>query len=278
MRISFAQVDAFAGGPFSGNPAAVMMVPYWLPDAALQGIAADNNLSETAFLVPCETGAAHFDLRWFTPQLEVALCGHATLASGHVVLEALSNLTEVRFQTRRAGVLAVARAPAGYDLLLPSAPVDRVVTGSAAEAVAAALGEQPAEVYARGHDHLVAVFESPDQVRSLCPDFRAVMALAPQGVDLMMIATAPGEATDVLSRVFVPSCGIDEDPVTGSAHAVLAPLWAARFGRNVFTAQQASRRGGRMICELAGSNVVLSGTARTVIRGEYDLPDTALPG
>ncbi|WP_353216529.1 PhzF family phenazine biosynthesis protein [Sandarakinorhabdus sp.] len=276
MRISLVQVDAFAAGPFTGNPAAVMMVPHWLPDAVLQGIAADNNLSETAFLVPCETGTAHFELRWFTPQTEVELCGHATLASGHVVLEALQDLAEVRFQTRRAGVLAVARAQSGYDLLLPAAPVDRAVTGSAA--LAAALGAQPAEVHARGHDHLVAVFESPDEVRALRPDFQAMKALAAPDIDLMVIATAPGEATDILSRVFVPACGIDEDPVTGSAHAVLAPFWAARLGRNVFTAEQASQRGGRMTCQLAGSSVILTGQARTVIRGEYDLPDTALPG
>jgi PhzF family phenazine biosynthesis protein len=277
MRLPFVQVDAFADGPFTGNPAAVMMLPHWLPDAVLQGIAADNNLSETAFLVPGNTGDALFDLRWFTPALEVAMCGHATLASGHVVLDALPDLTEVRFQTRKSGVLAVARAGDAYDVRLPARPVERRLTDRDAQAVAAALGAQPAETWARGSDYLVAMFDSPDEVRALRPDFRRVMALAP-GVDLMLIATAPGEATDVLSRVFVPSGGIDEDPVTGSAHAVLAPLWAARFGRGRFTAEQASARGGRLVCHHVGEHVIVTGKARTVIRGEYDLPETGLPG
>lgn len=277
MRLPFVQVDAFADGPFTGNPAAVMMLPHWLPDAVLQGIAADNNLSETAFLVPSDGGAAMFDLRWFTPVLEVAMCGHATLASGHVVLDALPDLTEVTFQTRLSGVLAVARAGAAYDVRLPSRPVERRLTGPDADAVAAALGASPSEVWARGPDYLVAMFDSPDEVRALRPDFRRVIALAP-GHDLMLIATAPGEATDILSRVFVPSGGIDEDPVTGSAHAVIAPLWSARFGRGRFTAEQASARGGRLICQHAGDHVILTGHARTVIRGEYDLPETGLPG
>ena len=277
MQLSFTQVDAFADGPFTGNPAAVMMLPHWLPDAVLQGIAADNNLSETAFLVPNEGGAAHFDLRWFTPATEVVMCGHATLASGHVILSALPDLAEVRFQTRQSGVLAVARAGDAYDLLLPARPVTRAVTGEAARAVAAALGAQPIEVHARGDDYMVAVFDSPDEVRGLRPDTRAILALAP-GIDLMLIATAPGEVTDVLSRVFVPGCGVDEDPVTGSAHAVLAPFWAGRFGRSSFTAEQASSRGGRMKCQISGDAVILTGRARTVIRGEYDLPETGLPG
>lgn len=276
MRVAFVQVDAFADGPFTGNPAAVMMLPHWLPDAVLQGIAADNNLSETAFLVPSEAGV-HFDLRWFTPAAEVAMCGHATLASGHVVLDALPALNEVKFQTRQSGVLAVARAGDGYDLMLPARAVTRELSAAEAGPVAAALGAAPAQVFMRGRDYMVALFDSPDEVRGLRPDARAIMALAP-GIDMMLIATAPGEATDVLSRVFVPGCGVDEDPVTGSAHAVLAPFWAGRFGRNKFTAEQASARGGRLGCQHAGDHVILTGKARTVIRGEYDLPETALPG
>ncbi|WP_310474228.1 PhzF family phenazine biosynthesis protein [Sandarakinorhabdus sp.] len=277
MRLPFTQVDAFAAGAFSGNPAAVMFLEQWLPDSVLQGIAADNNLSETAFLVPHDGPEADFELRWFTPKLEVALCGHATLASGHVVLEALPNLQVARFLTRKAGLLMVARDGPRLVMSLPSWPAQRPVTGAEEAAVAAALGSLPYEVWARGDDYLVAVFDSPDQVRSLQPDFKAVLALAP-GIDLMLIATAPGEDTDVLSRVFVPACGIGEDPVTGSAHAVIAPLWAGRFGRPQFTAFQASTRGGRLDCRVAGDSVVLTGTARTVIRGEYDLPDAALNG
>lgn len=275
MRLPLIQVDAFGRGPFTGNPAAVMMLPQWLPDAVLQGIAADNNLSETAYLVPHGGPEADFQLRWFTPKLEVALCGHATLASGHVVLDALPDLAGARFVTRQAGVLAVAREAGQLAMQLPSWPAQQRVADM--DAVAAALGAHPGELWARGDDYLVALFDSPDQVRALAPDFRAILALAP-GVDLMLIATAPGEHTDVLSRVFVPACGVDEDPVTGSAHAVITPLWTRLLGRSHFTAHQASTRGGWLDCTLDGDRVILRGQARTVIRGEYDLPDAALAG
>lgn len=277
MRLPFSQVDAFADGPFTGNPAAVMFLERWLPDAVLQGIAADNNLSETAFLVPSPDAEADFELRWFTPLLEVALCGHATLASGHVVLDALPDLAAVRFRTRKAGPLTVARQGPLLALDLPAWPATLPVTGTRFAAIAAALGAAPAAILARGADYLVAVFDLPDDVRGLAPDFAAIVALAP-GVDLMLIATAPGEDTDVISRVFVPACGVDEDPVTGSAHAVITPFWAARFRRAGFTALQASARTGRLTCQLAGDRVILSGRARTVIRGEYDLPDVAIAG
>jgi PhzF family phenazine biosynthesis protein len=275
MRLPLIQVDAFGRGPFTGNPAAVMMLPHWLPDPVLQGIAADNNLSETAYLVPHDGGESDFQLRWFTPKLEVALCGHATLASGHVVLDALPDLARARFLTRQAGVLEVTREADALAMRLPAWPAAQRIANT--DSVAAALGARPSELWARGQDYLVALFDSPDEVRALAPDFRAILALAP-GVDLMMIATAPGEQTDVLSRVFVPACGVDEDPVTGSAHAVITPLWARLLGRNSFTAHQASVRGGWLACELAGDAVILRGQARTVIRGEYDLPDTALAG
>ena len=277
MRLAFSQIDAFADGAFTGNPAAVMFLDHWLPDAVLQGIAADNNLSETAFLVPHDGPDADFRLRWFTPLLEVALCGHATLASGHAVLEAMPAMHEVRFVTTHAGVLFVSRAGDALAMRLPAWPAERPVTQSEEAAVSAALGTLPVEVWARGNDYLVAVFDSPDEVRGLQPDFAAIKALAP-GVDLMLIATAPGENTDVMSRVFVPACGVDEDPVTGSAHAVIAPMWAGRFGRPDFSAVQASTRGGRLYCRVDGAHVVLTGKARTVIRGEYDLPDAALNG
>ena len=274
MRIPFVQIDAFASVPFGGNPAAVMMLEAWLPDATLQAIAAENNLAETAFLVPCaDLETADFDLRWFTPAVEVALCGHATLASGHLVLSSIPAMPAVRFSSLRAGVLSVTRSGDGYAMALPSWPADTTAAASLAAATAAALGAEPAELWARGTDYLVAVFASAAQVRALRPDFRAVAAL--QAGDVLMIATAPGagdpSGADVVSRAFAPGAGIDEDPVTGSAHAIITPYWARRLGRDSFTAWQASARGGRIGCRLAGDRAVLTGTAVTVIQGEFIL-------
>jgi PhzF family phenazine biosynthesis protein len=269
------QIDAFADAPFTGNPAAVMPLNAWLPDAVLQAIAEENNLAETAFIVPCaDPATADFDLRWFTPGVEVALCGHATLASGHLILSSVPSMTEVRFSTNKAGVLTVARAPDGYAMALPSWPADDAVPPALAEAVGAALGAAPTEIRARGTDYLVAVFATAADVRALTPDYRAIIALQ-TGRDLMIVATAPGagdpSGADVVSRVFVPEAGVDEDSVTGSAHAIITPYWARRLGRDSFTAFQASRRGGHLGCRQAGDHVILSGKARTVIIGEFIL-------
>ncbi len=275
MRLPFIQIDAFADAPFSGNPAAVMPLTEWLPDTVLQAIAEENNLAETAFIVPCpDPETADFDLRWFTPAVEVAMCGHATLASGHLVLAALPGMAEVRFSTQRAGVLTVARLPEGYAMALPSWPAETPVTGDDFDAIAAALGGTPQEVWARGTDYRVAVFASAAEVRALTPDFRAIIALK-TGRDLLLIASAPGagdvSGADVVSRAFAPEAGIDEDSVTGSAHAILTPYWAARLERDSFTAYQASRRGGHLGCRLFGGQAVLTGKCRTVIEGEFIL-------
>lgn len=276
MRTPFVQIDAFADAPFTGNPAAVMPLNAWLPDDVLQAIAQENNLAETAFIVPCaDPETADFDLRWFTPGVEVALCGHATLASGHLILSSAPAMQQVRFSTNKAGVLTVARAPGGdgaYTMALPSWPADEAVPLALHEAVAQALGDAPAELWARGDAYLVAVFDTAAQVRGLDPDYRAIIALQ-TGRDLMIIATAPGEGdpsgADVVSRVFVPEAGVDEDSVTGSAHAIITAYWTRRLGRDQFSAYQASRRGGHVGCRLAGDRAVLSGKARTVIVGEF---------
>ena len=273
MRLPFAQIDAFASRPFTGNQAGVMPLGAWLDDAVLQAIAAENNLAETAFLVPDASGEADWELRWFTPAVEVALCGHATLASGHYLLERDANLERVTFRTRRAGVLEVARAGKGrgYRMALPAYPADP----RPLPAILAALGVEAA-VETRwhpGHYGLV-VLENADAVRALGPDFRA---LAAEG-DVLTIVTAPGTDTDVLSRVFAPGAGIDEDPVTGSAHSVLTPYWAGRLGRPAFTAYQASPRGGYVGCELAGGRAILTGDAVTVIMGEFQLAGAFAPG
>ena len=262
MRLPFAQIDAFASKPFAGNPAAVMPLVTWLDDEVLQAIAAENNLSETAFILPDASGAADFELRWFTPASEVEMCGHATLASGHFVLSSDPDRDRVRFRTRRAGVLEVARDGAGYAMELPAwVPAPKPLPG-----VVAALGLAGAvETLWHSSRYSLVVVENADIVRGLDPDFRA---LAKTG-DWLTIVSAPGDDSDVISRCFAPAHAIDEDPVTGSAHAVLAPYWAKRLGRDSFTAFQASRRGGRLSCRLAGDRVVLGGDCVTVIEGTF---------
>ncbi|MCD2323264.1 PhzF family phenazine biosynthesis protein [Sphingomonas sp. IC-56] len=258
--LPFAQIDAFADRPFAGNPAAVVPLERWLDDAVLQAIAAENNLSETAFFVADASGEADFELRWFTPAVEVALCGHATLASGHYLL-ADGARERVTFRTRQSGVLEVARDGDGYAMALPAyAPEPAEVPG-----LLAALRVQGETFHhPRGYD--LTVVESADIVRGLTPDFAALAALG----NTLNIVTAPGDGgVDVVSRVFAPAVGLDEDPVTGSAHAVLAPYWAKRLGRDRFSAFQASARGGHLECAVEGARVVLKGRCVTVIEGKF---------
>ena len=264
MKLRIVQVDAFADRPFTGNPAAVMPLEGWLADDTLQAIAAENNLSETAFLVPDTSGDADYELRWFTPTVEVVMCGHATLASGHVLLADRPELEEVRFRTRSAGLLRVARRPRGYALDLPA----WAAAPKPLPEMAAGIGGTPSETLWRDGGYALFVYGSEAEVRALVPNFRA---LARHG-DILFVATAPGETTDIASRVFVPGGGIDEDPVTGSAHALLAPYWAARLGRDSFTALQASPREGRMRCRLAGDRVVIEAGCVTVMEGSFLLP------
>ena len=258
------QIDAFADRPFTGNPAAVMPLDAWLADDVLQAIAEENNLSETAFLVPDASGEADYELRWFTPTAEVVLCGHATLASGHFVLGQDAGLDRVMFRTRKAGLLSVERAGKGYELALPAwAPTPKPLPG-----IVAALGlDGGVETLWHANRYGLIVVEHADVVQGLHPDFRA---LARDG-DVLTIVTAPGEDADVISRVFAPGAGIDEDPVTGSAHAVMVPYWTARLGRDSFTAFQASKRGGRLDCRLEGDRVVLGGGCVTVLEGVFRL-------
>ncbi|HUD90680.1 PhzF family phenazine biosynthesis protein [Sphingobium sp.] len=260
LSLAFTQVDAFADAPFSGNPAAVIPLDAWLDDATLQAIAEENNLSETAFTVPTpDDPEADYELRWFTPAVEVKLCGHATLASGHVLMEG----DRVRFRTRHAGILTVSREDDGYALSLPAwgmspTPLPDLATG---------LGGQPVESHWRDGGYSLFLFPDEAAVRALAPDYAALGALG----DIMLIATAPGEDSDIVSRVFVPGGGVDEDPVTGSAHCLLTPFWAERLGKTQISAFQASARGGRLGCTLADDRVILTGACRTVIEGRFYL-------
>lgn len=271
MRIfPLIQVDAFADAPFTGNPAAVMPLDTWLEDDLLLAIAAENNLSETAFYLSDETDAADYELRWFTPTSEVALCGHATLATGHLLLRGSPGRDAVRLRTRKAGVLEVRRDGEGYALDLPATAVATAERPDLLEA----LGLDAAEVFlsdtGAAEDTAIILLDNAEAVRSASPDFRALAE-----IHLMAIVTArdPDGPVDVVSRVFVPAWGIDEDPVTGSAHAALTPFWAERFGRDSFTAFQASRRGGHVACRLDGDRAVLGGQCVTVMEGEMLLPD-----
>jgi predicted PhzF superfamily epimerase YddE/YHI9 len=265
MKIPFQQIDAFADRPFAGNPAAVMPLDAWLPDATLQAIAAENNLAETAFITPWAGPEADYELRWFTPAVEVALCGHATLATGHSLLSANPAIDTVRFMTRKAGILEVARDGDGYRLALPAWNTDPKPLPAE---LLAGVGGRPIETRWRDGGYALLIYETMAEIRALDPDFRALKPLG----DLLLIATAPGEDTDIASRVFAPGAGIDEDPVTGSAHCLLTTYWAERLGRTSFTAFQASTRGGYLSCMLDGDRAVLGGTCVTVVEGVFRLP------
>ena len=263
LSVPYWHVDAFAARAFAGNQAAVMLLQNWLDDSVLQFIAAENMFAETAFLVADATGAADWELRWFTPELEVRLCGHATLASGHALLARDPLLERVRFRTRQAGLLEVRRHGAGYELALPA-----ISTAPGTWDEAAALLGQPAEIWRSADGHYnVFRYASERDVRALAPDFRALAAFG----DVQFIVTAAGETADVVSRVFVPGCGVNEDSVTGSAHAVLTPFWADRLGRESFSAFQASTRGGHLTCRRDGSSAWLGGTCMTVVEGIFYL-------
>lgn len=259
MRLQLFQVDAFADRVFEGNPAAVCPLQAWPDDALLQSIAEENNLSETAFFVPA--GEA-FELRWFTPVDEVDLCGHATLACAHVLYMHLGYAGQaVRFLTR-SGELSVSRSGEGLSMDFPASPPHVV---EAPAALAAGLGRAPDGVLA-GFDY-IAVYASEDEVVALAPDFARLKHLDLRGV----VATAPGRTDDFVSRCFYPKLGIDEDPVTGSAHCQLAPYWAARLGKSRLSARQVSRRGGSIGCMVEGDRVQLTGTAADYMTAEINI-------
>ena len=264
-RLPLFQVDAFAGRVFEGNPAAVVPLEQWPADALLQAIAAENNLSETAFFVPEDEG---FRLRWFTPRAEVDLCGHATLAAAHVLFEHLGHADEfVRFHSR-SGPLSVRREGGGLCMDFPAVASTPVQTPG--ELIDGFRGRKPLAVLA-GPDYL-AVFESEQDIRDLAIDPVALSLLDRRGV----IATAPGEQADFVSRCFFPKLGVEEDPVTGSAHCQMTPYWAQRLGRDELTARQLSVRGGSLHCRLRGDRVELLGGAVTYLTASLHLAGTAV--
>jgi predicted PhzF superfamily epimerase YddE/YHI9 len=260
MSIPYYQIDAFTGSLFSGNPAGVCLLADWLPDEILQSIAAENNLAETAYVVQRDSS---FDLRWFTPVVEMDLCGHATLAAAHVVFRHLGyGGSIVRFESR-SGTLTVAR---NGDVLTLDFPARPAALCDVPPELSAGLRSSPAAA-AKARDYL-AVFETEHAVRRLEPDMSALMRLDCVGI----IATAPGGDCDFVSRFFAPRAGVPEDPVTGSAHCTLIPYWAQRLGRTELRARQVSPRGGELSCEHRGDRVGIGGRAVTYSSGFLHIP------
>lgn len=270
MRLQLFQVDAFSARPFAGNPAAVCPLQRWLPDGLLQSIAAENNLSETAFLVP-RAAVGEWDLRWFTPLTEVDLCGHATLAAAHVLATEIESEFEHFDFATKSGILRVSRAGSVYRMDLPLRAPEPVALDPR---IARALGGAPIDSW-RARD-VVVRYATSAEVRGLRPDMQALAALDAFG----FIATAPGTDLDAdvdfVSRFFAPAKGVPEDPVTGSAHCTLAPLWKERLQRSLdggqrYRARQVGPRGGELECEVDARRVALYGNAVTVLRGEFAL-------
>ncbi len=267
-EIPIYQVDAFTSQAFGGNPAAVCPLDAFLPDDVLQAIALENNLSETAFIVPLDGAEADYHLRWFTPGTEVALCGHATLATAHVVFTHLCPAFKtVRFQTL-SGILTVKRLGDRYQMDFPSYPP---APFEAPTGLGAAMGAEPDAVLKseQGDRDLLLVYPDAATVAALTPDLGALTAYAPFG----FIATAPGDGdVDFVSRCFFPNHGLGEDPVTGSAHSVSGPYWAKHLGKVQLYAQQISARRGDLWLDVVGDRILISGYAVEVMRGTFILP------
>ena len=263
MKLPYYEVSAFTANPFGGNPAGVCPLEKWLPDSTLQSIAANNNLAETAFTV---ARGKDFDLRWFTPAVEVDLCGHATLAAARVHFSERGFKGDtIRFHSK-SGELAVTRDGEILTLNFPSRPA--TACNAPAELIRG-LGAEPKEVL-KARDYL-AVFNSEDDVRALKPDFAELAKLDCLGI----IASAPGDNCDFVSRFFAPAAGINEDPVTGSSHCTLIPYWAQRLGKTKLFGRQISARGGELFCVLAGDRVHIGGKAVIYLRGEIEIDEEA---
>lgn len=260
MALTQYQIDAFTDHPFAGNPAAVVPLQAWLDETLMQAIAAENNLSETAFFVP--QGEA-YGLRWFTPTSEVNLCGHATLATAHALFNELGATSPALHFDTRSGRLTVTRHGDALQMDFPVWPARALANDPG---IGAALGATPVEVL-ETDACLLAVFADQASVATLTPDMAAVAALHPFG----LIVTAAGDRHDFVSRFFAPAVGVPEDPVTGAAHCALTPFWAARLGKTTLKARQISARGGELECELLGERVLLRGQAATVIESTLRL-------
>ncbi len=260
MKLQLFQADAFAAGLFKGNPAAIVPLQEWLSDELMQQIAMENNLSETAFFIP---EGDHFHIRWFTPKAEVRLCGHATLATAHVLFNELNFQGDLLEFESLSGILTVKKVG---DKLRLDFPADFAREVEPVDVFAEALGAQPAKTLKGRTDYLL-LFDSEETIRTMKPNFHLLYQTDARGI----MVTAQGDSVDFVSRFFAPGVGIDEDPVTGSAHTTLIPFWANRLGKTELTALQLSARGGQLWCTLSGERVFIAGKAVTYLRGEIEI-------
>jgi PhzF family phenazine biosynthesis protein len=260
MKIPIYQVDAFSAKTFGGNPAAVCLLQAWIDDDAMQTIAAENNVAVTAYIVPA--GEDGYDVRWFTPAVELTLCGHGTLASAYVVFNRLKPGAQAVTFGSGSGPLHVSLRDGRIELDFPERPTTPCAPPAG---IVEALGAAPTQTL-RG-SALVAVFDMESEVRSLAPDMAALARIDPHGV----IVTAPGSDVDFVSRFFAPNLGVPEDPATGSAHCTLTPYWSARLGKRSLRARQVSARVGELWCEMAGDRVHMAGYAAPFLEGTIEI-------
>lgn len=260
MKYTIYQLDAFADRLFAGNPAAVVPLKKWMDDHLMQQVAMENNLAETAFFVPLKNKDADYEIRWFTPELEINLCGHATLAAAWVVFEMLKAKKKRVVFRSKSGMLTVTRKKKLLELDFPSWPPERI--SDYPDALLASLGNPEIAGVYLNREYIVELMNE-EAVRNCRPDF-SLMKQAGK----MVIITAPGKEVDFVSRFFAPSAGIDEDPVTGSAHSQLIPFWSGKLGKTTLTAKQLSRRGGTLLCEHRGERVMMGGSCVFYMKGE----------
>ncbi len=261
MKIPIYQIDAFTNRLFAGNPAAVCVLEKWISETLMQSIAAENNLAETAFVVSKED---FFEIRWFTPEAEVDLCGHATLASAYVLFTHLSvKSDQIRFVTKNSGELFVRKNGEELQLDFPQDFLEEILPIPLLEE---AFGAKPIATY-KGKTDFLLVFESQQQIQNIEPNFALIAQAGMRGV----IITAKGDEVDFVSRFFAPQIGVPEDPVTGSAHTSLTPYWSTILGKQKLTAKQLSKRGGNLVCEMLNDRILISGTAKSFLVGEIDV-------
>ena len=259
MKLTLYQIDAFTNQLFGGNPAAVIPLKKWIDDGLMQKLAMENNLAETVFFVPSEKKGVDFDIRWFTPVLEINLCGHATLASAYVIFDILKTKKRKVVFNSKSGLLTVTKKKNILEMDFPSWPPERITEYP--DELLACLGNPEIAGVHKNREYIVELINE-DAVRNCNPDFSLM-----KKVDKMVIITAPGKEVDFVSRFFAPTSGIDEDPVTGSAHSQLIPFWSEKLGKKKMTAKQLSQRGGDIYCEHKGERVMMGGECVFYMKG-----------